>query len=146
MEPHNTYIKTSTDNLIWDNRYSLGSLLFSFEFLYELQSRIARNRAMIQPRFRSAHVPFCLFSFRGPRSENDPFKFCVPPKSRKCFDHFSVFFVYFPYTLTLSPISRFFEVIIMFDTSSWRSRGALSFELISSNFSYFFLFVTVSIR
>ena len=69
MEPHTTYIKTGTDHLIWENRYSLGSLVISFEFLHKLQSRIAKNRAMIQRRFRSAHetCPILFVFFSRPK-------------------------------------------------------------------------------
>ena len=94
MEPHTTYIKTGTDHLIWENRYSLGSLVISFEFLHKLQSRIARNRAMIQRRFRSAHeaCPILFVFFSRPKIREWPLQVLRSAKEPKTFRPFFGFF------------------------------------------------------
>ena len=93
MEPHTVYIKTGTDHLIWENRYSLGSLLFWIEFLHEFQSRIARNRAMIQRQFLSAHKDCSiLFVFLlGPKIPDWPLQVLHPAKEQKRYYHFFFF-------------------------------------------------------
>ena len=90
MKPHTTYIKNG----------DLGEQIFvgvpgNFIWIFAWSSEPDCKKQS----YDTAPISVCPWSLSHfdcflfePRSENDPFKFCVPPKSRKRFDHFAGFF------------------------------------------------------